>query len=170
MTDLPGQTTLYVESPDAFRQRIALARAHWTAARLARAEYLKNARILRRAEDKALAEFLEATADEAAQQSIGSALTPDDTAADEAETAQTLKEARRRRVRDQAVRTLHGCGGHLSNRELAGLMGQDSHGLASLLEGDERLEKFHGGREKNEQTHWKLTPLGTDWANGKVAA
>lgn len=164
MNDLPGQTVLYAESADEFRQRIANARAKLNRARLARAEYLKQARTLRREEDKAMAEFLAATGDD--QKTLDS-LTAEEPTATGTETVANLKESRRQRVRDQAVRTLQGCGGHLSNKELAVYMGQDAHGLCSLLEGDERLEKWHGGREKNTQTFFRITEIGRAWLAGQ---
>lgn len=72
------------------------------------------------------------------------------------ETRDTIRLDRQARTRNHAVETLKACGGALSNTQLAAYIGQDPHGLASLLEGDPRLEKYHGGRQSNEQTNWRL--------------
>jgi hypothetical protein len=170
--DLPGQESfLPPESAEDFRARLARARSNWTEARVARAEFMRKAKTFKRAEEIALAEFLKVTADPEADRILAS-LPSGLVAAPEAETVATARNARRERVRLAAVKALFGCGGHLSNRELAPMIGADPHGLASIIEGDPRIEKFHGGREKNEQTHWRLTAAGHEWitANSRGAA
>ncbi len=56
----------------------------------------------------------------------------------------------------QAKTILAGCGGLMSNRDLASMLGADLHGLTGYLADCPEIEKKQDGRERNEQTYWRL--------------
>ncbi len=59
-------------------------------------------------------------------------------------------------IHDASIAALRAAGGSLSNKDLASLIGQDSHGLSGLLCDCDLIEKIRTGRMNNEVVAWKL--------------
>ncbi len=155
--DDEAQVTLFPQDAAATLAVIQAAFNAWLSAQRMTAEASEAVRAAKKAEREAHARWLKASST-AGQLTLPDVL-PSRPAA--TETRETIQAGRQQLRRDQAVDTLRLCGGTLSNKILASYLCLDSHGLVSLLDGDPRLEKFHSGREKNEQTFWRLRGAAT---------
>jgi hypothetical protein len=72
-------------------------------------------------------------------------------------TNRDMRQIRQQRARDQAVMTLRAMpGGRGSCVDLARLLGLSPHGLGGLIDGDERIVKYHTGRQANLETWYRL--------------
>ncbi len=157
--ELKGQTSIYNQTPED-----RLARVEKAVKRLSEAEINKAKARAVYAEwkiecDLANAELKTSSGMDGLQLRIDNALEEmrdQDTVITSNETSAVLNDRRRRRIEEGAIFALSKAGGKLTNKELAAMLGVDSHGLAGLLSKCEGVIRFHDGRLNNEQMSWRL--------------
>ncbi len=138
---------------------IDAARAKWVKVRLAIAENLTQRKLLRAEESKAHGDFLVATGGDTLQRELE--LSDDHQKIEQLqgtspETSALIAKRRRETIEAGAIRVLKAAGGEMSNKDLASLLNQDSHGLSGLLSQCDSIEKTRMGRQRNEIVAWKL--------------
>ncbi len=152
------QTTLYAISPSDLLKRIDERRKAWVIVNRDIAKNLEARKELRRKQQKAYAEFLEATGG-GVQESIEDEEDEDHAlhaAAGEVVTANAHSEKRRATIVAGALRVLKAAGGRMANTDLAAYLRLDPHGVAGYLAGSEAIRKEYNGRVGNGKLEWVL--------------
>ncbi len=151
------QTTLYAIAPSDLLKRIDERRKAWVIVKRDIAKNLDSRKELRRKEQKAYAEFLEATGG-GVQESIDEA---DEehalhVSAHDVVTANAHSEKRRATIVAGALRVLKAAGGRMANTDLAAYLRLDPHGVAGYLAGADTIRKEYNGRVGNGKLEWVL--------------